>query len=148
MSRKGCKNKRTLQREANIAAARAKSGRPVRVDSLDFMEAGLKWFHDEIEKRLKIKKREADDDAEIKVLYGQGLEIAKAIVGFRYPRLSATKVSGDPKNPLQIDSTATKEQLMAEIRAEAVELGIFPDAPRGVANRVQVPNGANGKTVN
>ena len=135
-----------MQREANIAAARARDGKPLRVDCLDFMEAGLMWFHDEIEKRLKIKKKEADDVAEIKALYAQGVDIAKAIVGFRYPKLTSTKISGDPKNPLQIDSTATKEQLMAEIRAEAVELGIFPDLPRGVAN--QPAKGANGKTVN
>ena len=75
------------------------------------------------------------------------LKMAELQGGEKVRVLLAQALFGDPKNPLQIDSTATKEQLMAEIRAEAVELGIFPDLPRGVANRA-TPKGANGKTVN
>lgn len=112
------------------------------------MEAGLRWFDGEIQKRLKIKTPQAEDVAEIKALWAQGLDVAKAIVGFRYPRLTSTKISGDPKNPLQVDTTATKEQLRAEIEAEVIALGLMPDLPRGVANQVSVPKGANGKTVN
>lgn len=141
---KGSKNKATLFREANMMAARARAGEPLRVDSLEALDEALRWFYMQAQAEIRRKK---PDEAKIKAWWTDVVDVAKAIAPHRHARISTTKLIGDPNKPVSVDHNATKEQLRAEILAEVVELGLIPPAgvtaPTGVANRK-----GNGKTVN
>jgi hypothetical protein len=55
------------------------------------------------------------DPSQVDADYQRAAHLAALALPYRYPRLSAVKVAGDPSNPMQFKDNATAEELRAEI---------------------------------
>lgn len=115
-SRRGVPNRRTVLRQARLAA----EGK-ITVDSMAIIQEAAAYFlglaHEEKRGGKDTKARRA----RVRQNYYDAAIMAEKILPFRHPRLSTVKVSGDPKNPLNGQS---REQLMAGILADLARFGI------------------------
>ena len=68
--------------------------------------------------RLRRKQPQIDED------YRQAAHIASLAAPYRHAKLSATRIAGDPNNPVRIKDDATIEELRAEMMKH---LGILID---------------------
>jgi hypothetical protein len=131
---KGAKNKRTLIREAEEAIGAG----PV-LDSLHLLEATMAHFYT----RAINLKRSGGKAEVIDANLRDAAAIAEKIAPYRYPRLSAVKLAGDPNNPARFKDDATADELRAEIMqririlvsAGLIDLKALPVPDVGTANR-------------
>jgi hypothetical protein len=155
MSRpKGSKNRATILREAEEAMfARGLEGREQEfLDSLHVMEVGMRHFFAKAMHAKANKGKPETIDANML----QAVSIAERIAPYRHARLSATKILGDPNNPVHFRDDATADELRAEIMkrleiltsAGLIDLKALPVPGGGIANQ-PVPgvnqSGINGK---
>jgi hypothetical protein len=132
MSRKGIKSKRTLIREqrddrAAKHAAHTAGGSiddAVLLDSLDVMEAGMRYFFGRFHAE-KAEKNPDWDKADAALL--QAVAIAKDITPYRHARRATMKLASDP-NARRL-SEMSREELRQKIVSEVIELGLFPALP-------------------
>ena len=106
---KGAKNRRTLLREAEAKAGKLRDPSEM-FDTLYMIEASASYFFRRaLEPRKGRKAEQIDDD------YRYAAQLAALAVPFRHARLSATKILGDPNNPVRFRDDASADELRAEI---------------------------------
>ena len=110
---KGSKNRSTILREAQeTMLARGLMGREQEfLDSLHVMEVGMRHF---FAKAMHAKANKGKPEI-IDANMLQAVSIAERIAPYRHARLSATKILGDPNNPVHFRDDATAEELRAEL---------------------------------
>ena len=109
------------------------------LDSLHVMEVGMRHFFTKamIAKANKGKPEVVDESML------QAVSIAEKIAPYRHARLSATKILGDPNNPVHFRDDATADELRAEIMkrleiltsAGLIDLQALPAPKGGIANQ-------------
>ena len=149
---KGSKNKRTLLREAELEAIRAGTKKDV-LTSIYVMEHIMEYFFF----RAKGMRAVGNHD-EAERYYLRALTAAEKIAPYKYARLSAVKVMGDPNAQKDFEDGATLEELKAMVEyhlervAPFLDLEVIPinrtdTEPRdGIAN-CDAPQGRAGNDV-
>ena len=131
-SRKGIRNKRTLIREQRMIEAAKNAARTadrsidgvVLLDSIEVMEAGMRYFFGRFQAESAEKKPDWD---KADAAFLQAVAIAKDITPYRHPRLATMKLATDP-NARKL-SDMSREELRQKIISEVIELGLFPALP-------------------
>ena len=116
---KGAKNRRTLVREAEAKAGKLRDPSEI-FDTLYMIEVAASYFFRRaLEPRKGRKAEQIDQD------YRDAAHLAVLAAPFRHSKLTATKILGDPNNPVHFRDDATAEELRAEImkRLEILILG-------------------------
>jgi hypothetical protein len=95
----GAKNRRTLQREARVAAIEAGTALPSakgydRIDCLVVMEEAMRFFYETAD-----KARKKDDIGGFKSGIRDAITVAKDLAPYRHPRLTTTRIGGDESLP-------------------------------------------------
>jgi hypothetical protein len=147
---KGSKNKRTLLREAELEAIRAGTKKDV-LTSIYVMEHIMEYFFF----RAKGMRAVGNHD-EAERYYLRALTAAEKIAPYKYARLSAVKVMGDPNAPKDIYDGASLEELKAIVEfhlervAPMLDLKVIPmnsghdaEPEGGIADR-DAPQGRAG----
>jgi hypothetical protein len=137
---RGSRNKRTLLREAEQHVGSKYVDQVL--DSLYVIECSMRHFflRGEAAKNTNMKPEKIDG------YYEKAAHLAALAAPYRHARLSATKLAGDPNNPVRIRDGATLEELRAEmhkhlnilIEGGLIDLEALPAPNRGLANQ---PNG-------
>ena len=108
------------------------------LDSLHVMEVGMRHFFTKaMTAKANKGKPEVVDESML-----QAVSIAEKIAPYRHARLSATKILGDPNNPVHFRDDATADELRAEIMkrleilqdAGLIDLKALPPPYGGTAN--------------
>ena len=108
------------------------------LDCLYVIETGMQHFfiRAEMGKSAGREAEEVDED------YKQAAALAALVAPYRHARLSATKILGDPNNPVHFRDDATADELRAEIMkrleiltsAGLIDLKALPVPGGGIAN--------------
>ena len=110
-------------KNAAHAANRSTDG-ALLLDSLDVMEAGMRYFFSRFQaERAEEKPRRDKADAALL----QAVAIAKDIAPYRHPRLATMKLASDP-NANKFNELS-REELRARIISKSIELGLIPPMP-------------------
>jgi hypothetical protein len=118
---KGSKNKRTLLREAELEAIRAGTKKDVLM-SIYVMEHIMEYFFF----RAKGMRAVGNHD-KAERYYLRALTAAEKIAPYKYARLSAVKVMGDPNAQKDFEDGATLEELKAMVEYHPERVAPFLD---------------------
>jgi hypothetical protein len=105
------------------------------LDSLQIMEAGMRYFFGRFQTGVAEK---LPNDARVRADILDAVSIAKDITPYRHPRLTTMKVSHDPNADPPLDDL-TREELRQQIDRQLEELGLFLTTERPAD-----PNRGNG----
>jgi hypothetical protein len=106
---RGSRNKRTLLREAEQHVGLEYVDQML--DSLYVIETAMRHFF----LRAEMGKNAGRNHAEVDADFEKAAHLAAMVAPYRHARLSATKLAGDPNNPVHFKDDATSEELRAEI---------------------------------
>ena len=147
---KGAKNRRTLLREAEAKAGKLRDPSEI-FDTLYMIEVAASYFFQRaLEPRKGRKAEQIDQD------YRDAAHLAVLAAPFRHSKLTATKILGNPNDPVHFRDDATADELRAEIMkriatlqdAGLIDLKALPPPLGGTANQ-PIPrvdqSGINGK---
>lgn len=132
----GSRNKKTLIREQRIREAAKLARGPeegaILIDSLQIMEAGMRYFFGRFQAGVAEK---SPNNSQVRTDLLDAVSIAKDIAPYRYARLSAMKLASDPKaDPLNGWSREELRQMVIQELKELDALGCFQERP-GIADR-------------
>jgi hypothetical protein len=91
------------------------------LDSLQIMEAGMRYFFGRFQTGVAEK---SPNDARVRADILDAISIAKDIAPYRYARLSAMKLASDPNAARALDDLS-KAELRQQIDRDLEELGLF-----------------------
>ena len=105
------------------------------------------FFQRALEPRNGRKAEQIDQD------FRDAAHLAVLAAPFRHSKLTATKILGDPNNPVHFRDDATADELRAEIMkriatlqdAGLIDLKALPVAASGIANQPTDRSGINGE---
>jgi hypothetical protein len=81
------------------------------LDSLYVIETAMRHFF----LRAEMGKNAGRNHAEVDADFEKAAHLAAMVAPYRHARLSATKLAGDPNNPVHFKDDATSKELRAEI---------------------------------
>jgi hypothetical protein len=131
---KGSKNRKTIVKQVEQAMGVIAPD----LSSLHVLEATMAHFFT----RAMVLQRSGGNKADIDADLLKAAMIAEKVAPYRFAKLSAVKLAGDPNNPIRIKDEATAAQLRTEIltlMAELQEAGVLdlealPAPQRQIAN--------------
>jgi hypothetical protein len=144
---KGTKNKQTLIREAEEEAIRAGLSPKERLDTLYVMEHIMEYFFFRAKGMRAVNNHERAEH-----YYLNALAAAEKIAPYRYARLKAITLAGDPNAPNDFEDSASLEELKAMVEfhlervAPVLDLKILRVPGDEVANRDAPQGGAGNGT--
>jgi hypothetical protein len=142
------KNKRTLLREAELEAIRAGTKKDV-LTSIYVMEHIMEYFFF----RAKGMRAVGNHD-KAERYYLHALTAAEKIAPYKYARLSATKLAGDPNAPKDLEEQRFAEELKAMVEfhlervAPVLNLQVIPINPSGPVGGIANCDAPQGRTGN
>ena len=118
------------------------------LDSLHVMEVGMRHFFAKAMHAKANKGKPETIDANML----QAVSIAEKIAPYRHARLSATKILGDPNNPVHFRDDATADELRAELMkrlqiltsAGLIDLQALPARIRWDSEAAETQRGSRG----